>query len=161
RHAVVRLHSTDDLLLLRQPTGIVVVPDELDLSVVRLRARAGEEDLRRRRGHQLLELLCQCDRRLVTAPAEQMSERQTAHLLARRFDQLLVTVAEARAPKASKALDITLAFLVPDEDSFAPLQYQGTGCSMQREIRCRVQDSLNISHGIIGKSHHLACPVLV
>ena len=84
--AVVGPLARDDLLLLRPPDRVVVVPGNLDLRVVGLRARVGEEDLGgRSRGHRL-DLLGQCDGRLVAAAAEQVRERKTLHLLARGLD---------------------------------------------------------------------------
>ena len=44
RHAVVAALAGDDLLLLRTPQCIVVVPDDLDRSVVRFRTGVREND---------------------------------------------------------------------------------------------------------------------
>ena len=46
RDAVIALQPRDDLLLLRPAERIVIVPDELDLRVVGVRARGAEEHLR-------------------------------------------------------------------------------------------------------------------
>ncbi len=48
RDAVIAAAARDDLLLLRHAPGVVVVPDQLDLRVVRIRAGVAEEDLRHR-----------------------------------------------------------------------------------------------------------------
>jgi len=44
--AVIALHAADDLLLLRPPAGIVVVPDQLDGGVDGFGAGVGEKHLR-------------------------------------------------------------------------------------------------------------------
>ena len=88
---------------------VVHVPDELDLGVVRFRSGRAEEHLRDRHRRDLLELLGELDRRIVAAPAEQVRVGQLAHLRGRGLHQLLVAVAERRAPQPRHAFEIGLA----------------------------------------------------
>jgi hypothetical protein len=92
--AVIGLDAADDLLLFGLPAGVVVVPGELHLHVVGLRAAGAEQHLRGRAGGQLLELLRQLDDVVVRLAGEDVGERQFAHLLGGRVDQFLVGVAE-------------------------------------------------------------------
>ena len=153
--AVVGSLARDDLLLLRAPERVVVVPGDLDLRVVGLRARVGEEHLGGRgRGHGL-DLLGQRDGRLVAAAAEQVREGEALHLLARGLDQLGVAVAEPRAPQAREALDVALAGGVVDVDALAALQHQRTQAAVRQEVGGRVQQRFHVAGGEIRERTHL------
>ncbi len=152
--AVIAALAGDDLLALGLAAHVVVVPGELDLRVVGFRARVGEEHLGGRHGGNGLDLLGQCDRRFVTAPAEQVREGQPRHLLAGRFDQFLVAVAEACAPKSCKAFDVTLAAAVVDVHAFRPLQHQRPGAAMGEKIGRRMQQGFDIASSKIGDGAH-------
>ena len=74
---------------------------------------------------------------IVALGREQVREGQLAHLRRRGLDQLLVVVAERRAPQAGHAFEIGLAVGVVDVDALAALDHQRTGFADRRLIGSR------------------------
>jgi len=85
---------------------------------------------------------------------EEVCERQLAHLRRRRLDQLLVAVAERRAPQPRHALDVTPALRVVDEDAFCPLQDQGAGFPKHGELRVGVNQGLDVANSKVAQWRH-------
>jgi len=96
--AVIGFDARDDLLLLRQPPRIVVIPGELHLAIVGFRSGRGEEHLGGRRRRDRFQLLGELDRLVVALGTKEMGEGEPGKLLAVGLDQLLIAVAERRAP---------------------------------------------------------------
>ena len=152
--AVIGVLARDDLLLLRAPHRVVVVPGDLDLGVVGLRAGVGEEHLGGGCGRQGLELLGERNGRLVAAAAEQVREGEARHLLACGLDELRVAVAEPRAPQPGQALDVSLAGVVVDVDAFAALQYQRPRAAVGQEVGGGMQQGFHVTRGEIRERAH-------
>ena len=96
RDAVIASQARDDLLLLRPPERVVHVPDELDLGVVRLRARRSRRRPWRSAPARSPSALGELDRRVVAAAGEEVREGQLRHLLAGGLDELARS--SSRAP---------------------------------------------------------------
>ena len=142
RRAVVTLRARDDLLLLRPPERVVVVPDELDLRVVGVRARVAEEHARRCERRHPDELFGEQNAGLVALAREEMRERQLLDLIVRRARELVVAVAERRAPEPGHRFDVLLAVVVPDVDALAAHEHERLAAVQRREIRVRVEHAL-------------------
>ncbi len=147
RNAVIRFDAADNLLPARPSERVVHVPDKLDLGVVRLRAGVAEEHLGDRHRRDLLEPFGELDRRIMTFGAEQMRERELAHLRSGSVDQFFVTVAKRRAPQAGHALDVGFAIGVIDIDALRALDHQWSGCAKLVEVGVRVDQRLNVANG--------------
>ena len=123
--AMVALDPRDDLLLLGPAAGIVVVPDQLDRGVVRLRAGAGVKDLRHLAGRHGQQALGQLDRGLVALVREGVIEGEPLHLRASGLDQARLSEADRDRPEASQAFDVLLARIVVDVDAFPFADHHG------------------------------------
>ncbi len=143
--AVVALHPADDLLLLRLAAGVVIVPGQLDLSVIRLGPGRLVDHFRHRHGRDVFQFFGQLDGWLKAAPTEKMVVGQLVQLLFRGVDQLSVAKTEARAPKPRHAFDIALAVLVVDIDALARLNDMRAGFSVLHGVGIWVQQGLNIA----------------
>src|SRR5262249_31189110 len=152
--AVISLLAADDLLFPRPPERIVHVPDELDLSVIRLRARGAEEYFRRRHRRDLFEPFGELDRGIMAFRGEEMAEGKLAHLRGRSFDQLFVAVAQRSAPQACHAFEIGLTLGVVDEYPLAALDDQRTRFAQCREIGVGVNQGLQVANGEIAERGH-------
>ena len=150
RRAVVGPPAADDLLLLGSAQGVVVVPGELDLRLVRVGARDAEERLGvGDRGH-LPQLLRQRHRRFVALAGEEVRVGEVPHLLRRNLGQLFHAVAQGGAPEAGQALDVLPALLVPDPDALRPGDDERTVAAMIRQVGRRVEDRLDVPGGDAG-----------
>ena len=110
--AVVGHLARDDLGALRLADRVPIVPGELDGGVVRLRARALEDDARHRHGRDLEQLLGQLDRRLVRAMAIEVVVAELAHLLVGDLGEPLGAEAERGAPQPRDGFDVVAAGIV-------------------------------------------------
>ena len=153
-NAVIGLQPADDFLFERKPAGIVEIPDELDLGVVCFRAGIAKEHLRDRYRCDLLELLGKFDARIVALAGEQMRERKLAHLCRCGLDQLLIAVAERRAPETGHAFEITLALGVIDINAFAALDHHRAVVAKRREIGVRMHQRFDVAGGKIAQRSH-------
>ena len=68
------------------------------------------------------QVIGQFDRWLMALGPEEVGERQLRHLLACRLDELLVAIAERRAPKARHALDVAFSMFIVDVDAFTSIE---------------------------------------
>ena len=69
----------------------------------------------------------------------------------RGLDQLLVVVAERRAPQPGHAFDIGLAVGVVDVDALAALDHQRAGLAQRREIGVGMGQGLDVADGEIAE----------
>ncbi len=145
RYAVISALAGDDLLLLRTAENVVVIPDQLDLGVVRLRPGIGEEHLRHRNRGAADQVVGKLDRRLDRLVREAMIEGKRIELPGRRLDEALFAEAERRAPQAGEALDIALAGNVVDIDAFAAGDDMRADLFMQRRVGIGVKVTANIA----------------
>ena len=159
RHAMVGVYPRDDLLLVRLADGVVVIPLQLDLRIIGLAAGAGEEHLGSRAWRDFLDLLCELHRRLVATPTEKVGERQLAHLLRGRLDQLVIAVAERRAPQSRQPLDVFFARRIIDVNAFRTLQHHRPVDAMCRQIGRRVQNGLDVASCKVAEGAHGTGPV--
>ncbi len=143
---MIALDAADDLLLLRPAERVVVVPDELDDGVVRLRPGIREEHmiqpLRRDRGQALGEV----DGRSVALVREGVIEGQLAHLVGRRLHQPLLSESEGSAPEARHALDVLSPLAVGHVDAFALLDHQGAVGLVLDPVGVGVEDVGDVPH---------------
>ncbi len=149
--AVIALEAGDDLLLLRASASVIIIPDQLDLAVIGLRARRGEEHLRDRHRRDLLQLLRELDRRIVAAPGKQVLEGQFEHLLIGCFGQFPIRIAERGAPQTGHALEIGLALGIVDPDTLAALQDEWSCVAKGRELGIGMDQGFDIAGGEIGQ----------
>ena len=84
-----------------------------------------------------------------------MGERQLGHLRARRLDELSVGKAERSAPQASHPFDIALALAVIDAHAFAALDNERPAVTEARQLRIRMDESLDVAGLEVGKRHDL------
>ncbi len=152
--AVIGFHPADDFFLPRPAERVVEIPDELDLRVVRLRSGIAEKNLRDRHRRDLLEFLRKLDRRVVALAGEQMGERKLAHLRGSGLDQLLIAVAERRAPQPGHALDVGLALGVVDIDALPALDDQRTGLAKAREIDVGMHQRFDVAGRKVAQRGH-------
>ena len=144
-HAVIGLAAADDLLLFGPPARVVVIPRQLDLGLIGLRAAGLIEHLAHRNRRQFLDLLGQFDRRLMAAAAEQVVIGQTAQLFARRLDQFCVAKAKPCAPQARHAFDIALALIVEHIDALPALHDVRADFAVRDGVGVGVQQRLDIA----------------
>ena len=151
RDAVIGFLPADDFLFLRAAERIVHIPNELDLGVVGLRTRIAEKHFGDRHRRDLFELLGKFNRRIVALAAEQMAERQLAHLCCRGFDQFLVAVAERRTPQAREPFDIGFAAAVVEMDALPALDHQRPGLPKCIKLGVGMNQRFDIAGGKIGQ----------
>ena len=140
--AVIGLDPADDLLLVPPAQRVVVVPDHLDLGLVRFRPARLVEHPRHAARCYGLDLLGQFHRRLVALAGEQVIIGQLFHLDARRLGEFGVAETEPRAPQARQPLDEGPAAFVEHPDALAALddmhaalaQRDGVGIGMQQRL---------------------------
>jgi len=85
---------------------------------------------------------------------EQVREGELAHLRGGGLDQLLVAVAERRAPQPGHALDIGLAVGIVDIHAMRALDDKRPGLAEAREIDIGVYQCLDVTDGEIAKGRH-------
>ena len=119
--AVVAAVAGDDLLLLRPAAQVVVVADELDLGVVRVRARAAEGDARHVAGHEVEEAVGEPNRRLVRHAVERLVVGQLPRLGRHGIDHLVTAPADIDAGEAGHGVDIFVALGIGHPHALAAL----------------------------------------
>ncbi len=120
RHAVVAAVAGDDLLLGGPVADVVVIPDELDLRVVGVRARIAEEHLRHGHRRHLDQLLGQQDGRVGRHGGEEVVVGQLERLLLQRLGDLGPAVADVHAPEPRHGVDVAVARVVLEPHALAP-----------------------------------------
>ena len=106
--------ARDDFLLRRTAEGVVVEPDQLDVSLVGLGARVDEERLGQRGRRQLDQRLGEINDNVCSAMGKCGIVGQPVELARRSIRQPLLAEAEARAPHPRKRVEIGVALLVID-----------------------------------------------
>src|SRR5262249_13960771 len=154
-HAVISLLAANDLLFPRPPERVVHVPDELDLGIIRLRARGAEEHFRRRHRRDLLEPFGKLDRGIMALRGEEMAEGKLPHMRGSVSSQLLFAVAQRSAPQARHAFDIGLTLGIVDEYPLAALDDERTRFAQCREIGVGVNQGLEVANGKIAERGHV------
>jgi len=96
--AVISHPARDDLLSLRLPERIPVIPGELDRGVVRLRARALKDNAGHGHRRDFQKRLGELDGRLVRAMAIKVVIAEFAHLLGGDLREALGAKSQRRAP---------------------------------------------------------------
>ncbi len=114
---MIALHAANDLLLVGAAKGIVHIPDHLDLAVIGLGTGTDEEDLGNGNGGDFLQLFGEVNRGVMALAAEEMAERELAHLCMGGIRQFLIAIAQRGTPQTGQTLDIALALRVIDEDA--------------------------------------------
>ena len=109
----------DDLLFLRSPEGVVVVPDQLDRQIVGFRARIGEQHLRHRHRGDGDQLRRQLDGYVGGLVGKAVVVGEPFQGLGGGFDQAFLGKAQRRTPQPGQAFDIGLAAVVLDADAVA------------------------------------------
>ena len=109
RDTVVAAMARDDLLLLGPAEDVVVVPDDLDLGVVRVRARAAEEDLRHPRRRERDQPLGEERGRFRAHRGERVVVAELVGVLLQRVADLGPAVADVDAPEPGHPVDVALA----------------------------------------------------
>mmetsp|Transcript_4406 Transcript_4406/g.9632 ORF Transcript_4406/g.9632 Transcript_4406/m.9632 type:complete len:237 (+) Transcript_4406:1148-1858(+) len=134
RDAVVATIAREQLRLVRQPTRVVVRPQETDLRVVRIRPRLAEEDasVLQPRGRARHESVGKLVNHGYAAVGEAVVVCQRAHLRRRRLDELLVAPAQRHAPEATHAFEVCFALIVHDVVTLC------RNYSKRRELACQV-----------------------
>ncbi len=82
-----------------------------------------------------------------------MGEGDLAHGLGRRLDDLLIAVAQRRAPQAGETLDVALAGVVIEIDAAALVEDERPHLAMAGEIGVGVDHRLDVAVGHVGKRH--------
>ncbi len=115
--AVIAAPARDDLLLVRAPEDVVVVPDDLELGLVGIRAREAELDaLHAGRGH-VEHAPAEADGGLVRIAAERVVVRELQRLLMDGVRDLAAAIAHVVAVDARKGVDELLAVAQLDADA--------------------------------------------
>ena len=83
-----------------------------------------------------------------------MREGELSHLLGCSLDQLVVAVAERRAPKTGHALDIGLAVGIVDIHALRALDDERPGLAEAREVDIGVYQCLDVTDGEIAERRH-------
>src|SRR5215469_3786936 len=83
-----------------------------------------------------------------------MRKGKLAHLRRRSLHELLIAVAERRAPEPRHALDIGLAGCVVDEHALAALEHQRTALAQGREIGIGRDPGLDVADREIAERSH-------
>ena len=112
--AVIAAPARDDLLLLGPAEDVVVVPDQLDVGLVRVRAREAEIDLGHVLGRAVEDHLGQRDRRLGAVADIGVVIGQLVRLLGDRLGDLLTAVADIHAVEAGEGVEQPVAVAVLD-----------------------------------------------
>ena len=81
---------------------------------------------------------------LVALAREEMRERQLLDLVVRRARELVVAVAERRAPEPGHRFDVLLAAVVPHVHALAAHEDERRAAVQRREIGVRMQHALEI-----------------
>ena len=153
-HPVIGLAAADDLLFSWPTERVVHVPDELDLTVIGLRARGAEEHFRGRNRGDLFEPFGELDRGIMALGGEKVAKGKLTHLRRSGLDQLFVAVAKRRAPQPRHPFDIGPALGVVDEHALSALDDQRTGFAQRREIGVGVNQGLEVADGEIAERGH-------
>ncbi len=137
--AVIGAESREDLLLLWLSPNVVVVPDDLDLRVVGLGARAAEEDLAHPAGRERDESLRQAGRGRVRHRREGVVVGEPARLLRERVHDLVPAVSDVDAPESRHPVQVLPAGGVADVDAGALYDHPGRGLRVLGRRGERVQ----------------------
>ena len=156
----------DDLCSPRFPGGIPIIPGEFYCGVVRLRARALEDDAGHGPGRNLEQRLGERDGGLVRAMAIKMVVAERAHLLGGDLRKPLGAKSERRAPESRDRVDVIASGIV--EDSTTPATrndvrafflvlaqiglHMHQGCDIARLDRVR-----NVAHAQSSDASRSAC----
>src|SRR5262249_47496131 len=146
-HAMIGLHSADDLLLAGPAERVVHVPDEFDLTVVRFRSGRTEKDLGGRNWNNFLEPFGKLNCGVVTLAGKEMRKWEFAHLFNGGSDQFFVPVAQCRAPESGHTLEIGFAGSVVDVHPLPALQDERSFFPEGSEIGVGVRQRLYITGG--------------
>ena len=109
RDTVVAAVARDDLLLLGAAEDVVVVPDDLDLGVVRVGARAAEEDLRHPGRCERDQPLGEERRRFRAHRRERVVVAEPVGVLLQRVADLGPAIPDVDAPEPRHSVDVALA----------------------------------------------------
>ena len=143
--AVVGHLARDDLGALRLADGVPVVPGELDGGVVRLRARALEDDAGHRHRRDLEQLLGQLDRRLVRAVAIEVVVAELAHLLVGDLGEPLGAEAQRGAPQARHRFDVVAAGVVEHAAALAARDDQRAVLLVLAQVGLHVHEARDVA----------------
>ncbi len=117
--AVIAAPARDDLLLLRPAEDVVVVPDQLDVGLVGVRAGQAEIDAAHALRRAVDDHLGKRDRRLGAVADIGVVVGEVLRLLGDGVGDLLAAVADIDAIEAGEGIDALAAVDVPDGDAFA------------------------------------------
>ena len=112
RAAVIRVETADDDGALRLTHQVPVAARHAQDRVVRLGARLREEHAVELRRRQLIEELCQLDRRRVRTLEKAVVVRKLAHLPRGGISQLVAAITDVDAPEPRHCVEDLLAFAV-------------------------------------------------
>ena len=140
--AVIAALARDDLLLLGPAEHVVVVPDQLDLGLVGVRAGQAVVDPPHALGRQVDDPLRELDRRLRGMPDIGVVIGELPHLPVDRVGDLLAAVADVDAVQPGERVEALAAVAVDDADALAaahdPAGRRPMGVVL--EVRRGVQD---------------------
>src|SRR5690606_26022909 len=117
--AVIAAPARDDLLLLGPAQNVVVVPDELDLRLVRVGAGKAVIDAAHALGRLPYDPLGQSDRRLARMPDIGVVVGEPLGLLMDRVGDLRPAVADIHAVEAGEGVERLAPFAVDGVDAVA------------------------------------------
>ena len=88
---------------------------------------------------------------------EEMRERQLLDLVVRRARELVVAVAERRAPEPGHRFDVLLAAVVPHVHALAAHEHERRAAVQRREIGVRMEHALEIERTEIDRGEAAGC----
>ena len=143
--AVVSHPARDDLGSLRLADGVPIIPGELDGGVVRLRARALEDDAGHRHRRDPEQLLGKRDRRLGRAVAIEVVVAELAHLLVGDLGEPLGAETERGAPQPGHRLDVVAAGIVEHPTALAARNHQRALLLVLAQVGLHVHEACDVA----------------
>jgi len=111
--------ARDDLLLLRPAEDVVVVPNQLDLRLVGVRAGKPEIDVVQSFGCTLCDHVCECDGGLARMACIGVIIGELARLLGDGFGDLQPPISDIDAVKSGKSVEAAPPFTIDHIDALA------------------------------------------
>ena len=124
---MVTLLPGNDLNAIWLAGGLRVVADKLQKCVVGIRTRVAQKDTTILHRHHRRQLIGELNGRRVGLAAKHVAEAQLSHLAFRGLNDLLVAVAQRRAPQPGHPLEVALALLVINVGALGSGDHHGLG----------------------------------